>query len=387
MQSLGGVGHNVARAAQLMGAKVRLCSIVGDDLAGKAALEALNTEKLPNAGIATLDKASSARTAQYVALNDASKDLVIAMSDMSILDGDDTALLKTFETHWLPALRKSKPTNVVIDANWSPKLLSTWLAAAHEISAHVTFEPVSTAKVTKIFQLPPASSGRGSASMLPVFPAPQVHLLTPNSHELAALHAYASSSSTSLGNNPHHFSREDWWNVINAFGIPDTGARAKLCLATSQSIVDQGIPQQCLQLLPFFPTIAAKLGRQGVLLVQILPAGDSRLQKPECAEFILSRNPAAEASEDAKGSEIVGGVYMRLFPPPEEIPADDIRSVNGVGDTFAGVLVAGLARGSESGKDVHVEDLVDLAQRAAGLTLRSLEAVSEEVAGLKTLLE
>jgi hypothetical protein len=49
-------------------------------------------------------------------------------------------------------------------------------------------------------------------------------------------------------------------------------------------------------------------------------------------------------------------------------------------------LVAGLARGSENGKDVYVEDLVDLAQRAAGLTLKSLEAVSEEVAGLKDLL-
>jgi sugar/nucleoside kinase (ribokinase family) len=223
--------------------------------------------------------------------------------------------------------------------------------------------------------------------MLPVFPSPQVDLLTPNSHELAALHTYASSSSASLGNNPHHFSREDWWNVINAFGIPDTGARAKLCLATSQDIVNQGIPQQCLQLLPFFPTIAAKLGRQGVLLVQILPAADSRLQKPEYAEFILSRNPAAEVPEDAKTTESVGGVYMRLFPPPEEIPSEDIRSVNGVGDTFAGALVAGLARGSESGKDVYVEDLVDLAQRAAGLTLRSLEAVSEEVVGLKDLLK
>jgi sugar/nucleoside kinase (ribokinase family) len=386
MQSLGGVGHNVARAAQLMGAKVQLCSIVGDDLAGKAVLEALNAEKLPNAGIATLEKASGARTAQYVAMNDSSKDLVIAMADMSILDGDDATLLKTFETHWLPALRKSKPSHVVLDANWSPKLLSKWLAAAHEISAYVTLEPVSTAKVNKIFQLPPTTSGRGSASMLPVFPSPQVHLITPNSHELAALHTYASSSSASLGNNPHHFSREDWWTVINAFGIPDTGARAKLCLATSQAIVDQGIPQQCLQLLPFFPTIAAKLGRQGVLLVQILPAGDARLQKPEYAEFILSQNPAAEALEGTTTNETVGGVYMRLFPPPEDIPAEDIRSVNGVGDTLAGALVAGLARGSENGKDVYVEDLVDLAQRAAGFTLKSLEAVSEEVAGLKDLL-
>jgi sugar/nucleoside kinase (ribokinase family) len=359
---------------------------VGDDLAGKAALEALNIEKLPSTGIATLEKESGARTAQYVAVNDSSKDLVIAMADMSIIDGDDASLLKTFEARWLPSLQKHKPSHVVLDANWSPKLLSAWLAAAHEISAHVTFEPVSTAKVTKIFQLPPSSSGRGSASVLPVFPLPQIHLLTPNDHELAALHAFASSSSVALGNNPHHFSRDDWWRVINAFGIPDTGARAKLCLATSKALVDQGIPQQCLQLLPFFPIIAAKLGRQGVLLVQVLPAGDPRLQKAEYAEFMLSRNPTAGAGEEPNGSESIGGVYMRLFPPPEEIPAEEIRSVNGVGDTFAGALVAGLARGKENGREIHVEDLVNLAQRAAGLTLRSLEAVSGEVASLKSLL-
>jgi pseudouridine-5'-phosphate glycosidase/pseudouridine kinase len=42
-----------------------------------------------------------------------------------------------------------------------------------------------------------------------------------------------------------------------------------------------------------------------------------------------------------------------------------------------GVLVAGLAMGGK------IERLVDVAQRAAVLTLRSKESVSEEVRGLK----
>ena len=50
-QSLGGVGHNVARAASLMGSNVRFCSAVGDDLSGKAALAALSQEGLDSAAV------------------------------------------------------------------------------------------------------------------------------------------------------------------------------------------------------------------------------------------------------------------------------------------------------------------------------------------------
>ena len=55
-------------------------------------------------------------------------------------------------------------------------------------------------------------------------------------------------------------------------------------------------------------------------------------------------------------------------------------SVNGVGDTFLGALVAGLAMGG------RVENLVDVAQRAAVLTLKSRESVAIEVEGLRGAL-
>ncbi len=66
---------------------------------------------------------------------------------------------------------------------------------------------------------------------------------------------------------------------------------------------------------------------------------------------------------------------MRLFPGVEAVA--DVVSVNGVGDTFLGVLVAGLSRGGK------IEELVDVAQRAAVMTLRSSEAVSPELARLE----
>jgi len=40
-QTFGGVGHNVAYAAQLLGRKVSFCSVVGDDLPGGKAIEHL----------------------------------------------------------------------------------------------------------------------------------------------------------------------------------------------------------------------------------------------------------------------------------------------------------------------------------------------------------
>ncbi|KEQ70103.1 IdgA domain protein [Aureobasidium namibiae CBS 147.97] len=369
-QSLGGVAHNVARAANLVGDPVRLCSAVGDDLSGRAALDALTTEGLENTGIKIREGSS---TAQYVAVNDASKDLVIAMADMDILDepavrpGQPSTTTSTssdtLNDFWLPQLLQSKPTHLVLDANWQSSSLARWLEAAKSLPAHVAFEPVSTAKAPKIFQLPLQTTLR-------TFPDPSIHLSTPNSLELSAMYAVASS----LG----FFDRQDWWAVIDSLGIPSTGARVAMTMATNSSLVDAGIPQQTIQLLPFIPTICVKLGADGVLLTQILPAGDPRLQDPASSPYILSR--CFNLPEESSG---VGGVYMRLFPAAEKVDEKDIVSVNGVGDTFLGTIIAGLAK---RGKDAKIEELVDIAQKAAVLTLKSKEAVSPELSSLRSML-
>lgn len=73
---------------------------------------------------------------------------------------------------------------------------------------------------------------------------------------------------------------------------------------------------------------------------------------------------------------------MRLFPAAETVHAEEIVSVNGVGDTFLGVLVAGLAKGLD-----YDESLIRIAQKAAVLTLKSSEAVSPDVRDLAAELE
>ncbi|CAK4025250.1 hypothetical protein DOTSEDRAFT_54669 [Lecanosticta acicola] len=359
-QSLGGVGSNVARAAHLMGASVRLCSAVGADLTGKAALEALTAAQMSISGIKVMSEDSESRTSQYVAFNDKNKDLVLAMADMSILE--QASISSAFTDFWLPQLTQFRPSHLVVDGNWPPDLLARWLEAGKAIDAHVSFEPVSNVKSTGLFSLP-------RDHRLGVFPNPSIHLATPNSHELAAMYTAAREKD--------FFDRKDWWECINSFGIPDTGARVQLCLSTSSELVDQGIPQQSLQLLPFIPSICTKLGSQGVLLTQIIPAGDERLTNGDYAPYILSRNMSAETADR------IGGVYMRLFPRVEEIPSEAIVSVNGVGDTFIGTLIAGL---SKRGKAARVEDLVDLAQRAAVLSLKSKGSVSPGLGTLRLLL-
>lgn len=72
---------------------------------------------------------------------------------------------------------------------------------------------------------------------------------------------------------------------------------------------------------------------------------------------------------------------MRLYPAAERVPDEDTVSVNGVGDTFLGAVVAGLARGMELD-----ERLVGFAQKAAVMTLKSPEAVSPHLGELKGLL-
>ncbi len=82
-----------------------------------------------------------------------------------------------------------------------------------------------------------------------------VELATPNEHELVAMHEAARSK--------NYLETQDWWTVIDAMGIPSTGVGLQLQQLTSHELVDKGIPQRMIQLLPFLPVIITKLGAKG----------------------------------------------------------------------------------------------------------------------------
>ena len=300
------------------------------------------------------------RTAQYVAVNDAKKDLVLAMADMAVFSNIENRdlLLPTSTAHQ----NSSKPKWAVVDANFNPLIARQIFSRYKSLNAKTAFEPVSVAKSSAIFQA--LARVPKTNYSLEVFPHHLVDLATPNQHELTAMHASAKKH--------EYFESDTWWHVIDSLGIPSSGARDRFVAITNRDMTDQGIPLQTIQLLPYMPTILTKLGPAGVLLTELLKPDDSRLTDPKAAPFILSRS--------SNGSTEVGGVYMRLFPAVEIV--GDVVSVNGVGDTFLGVLIAGLARGL-----MLDERLIDIAQRGAVMTLRSKEAVSPEVEILKEELD
>lgn len=246
---------------------------------------------------------------------------------------------------------------VIVDAKWDTKTLHQWLRVARDLGLATAFEPVSTAKSTRLFDAP---------NLLPDHLPRIVDLATPNELELKAMHDAARSTGAT--------ERLDWWQTIDAFGIPGWGARNELVAASTQALVDEGIPQRSIQLLPFIPTVLTKLGLRGVLLTRILMEDDEALQNGYGAPYVVAR------SKTGRGG--IGGLYMRLFPPDEVLADADIVSVNGAGDTFLGALIARLA----ADENARIEDMVPYAQRASLLTLRSTQSVSEDIAQLRHVL-
>ena len=354
-QTLGGVGQNIATALHYLGSWPRLCSSIAADVAGSTALNILAKRGVQTAGIQI--RSPDYHTAQYVAVNDSKKRMVLAMADMTILEDDSG----NFDSIWKPHVDMCKPKWLVIDANWHPNTLRKWLDIARTSGVKVAFEPVSTVKSRRVF-----SARIQQNTSLAAVPNHLISLATPNALELSSMHDAASDVGL--------FDREDWWQAINSIGLSSSGSRDKLVSATNSLLVDQGVPQQSLRLLPFIPCILATLGERGVLMTQMLQPGDDRLTCPDAAPYILSRS--------TDGNNVVGGVYMRLFPAVETVSSDEIVSVNGVGDTFLGVLIAGLTK--EKPRDIV--QLVDIAQRGSVMTLKSKEAVSPKILALRSLL-
>ncbi|OLN88508.1 Pseudouridine-metabolizing bifunctional protein [Colletotrichum chlorophyti] len=352
-QSIGGVGHNVALAAHRVSkdVSVRLCSMVGDDVAGATVLSSLKASGLETTYVRKLTSEYhvSNRTAQYVAVNDKNRGLVMAMADMGIFTNH------SFPEYWKSAVAGAKPHWLVVDGNWSPKDIRAWIQAGREQACKVAFEPVSTAKSIGLFPR--------DHPHLDVFPNPGIDIASPNNYELTAMYNAAKENG--------FFETPEWFEIIDAFGM--RGARERFVQLTSQEMTDAGIPVQTIHLLPYIPTLITKLGSKGVLLTTILAKNDPRLKDRNEERWLLTRGHVDHPT--------VGGVYMRLFPPAETVPVEDIVSVNGVGDTFLGVMIAGLSKGGK------VEDLIDVAQKAAVLTLKSHESVSPDLGRLDGVLK
>lgn len=293
-------------------------------------------------------EAPGSRTAQYVAVNDGQRNLVMAMADMGIFTQ------KSFPDHWESVLEATQPKWLVVDGNWSGKDIRHWVKTGQDKGCRVAFEPVSAVKSKGLFV-----PQRG-LSKLGIYPHATVSLATPNTYELASMYEAAKENG--------YLDSPDWFQIVDWFGM--RGARERFVHMTSMALTDAGVPQQSVQLLPYIPTLITKLGADGVLLTELLGRDDPRLRDQDSEEYILTRCMTPHAP--------VGGIYMRRYSAAEVV--EDVVSVNGVGDTFLGVLMSGLAQGG------RVDQLIDVAQQGAVHTLRSAQAVSPELSRVEEQL-
>ena len=347
-KNIGGVGYNVTRAIQLAGSSVKLCSVVGNDTTGRYLLSLLKEMKIEANGVKPITKANSA---QYIAFNSAQGDLLIAMADMTIFDNTNDQGL--FE-EWMIQLRKAKPKWIMLDANWNTVDLYCWFRAARNVNAKIAYEPVSVPKAGRIFEMKSTCS---------VFPRHDVDMISPNEAELSEMYNVAKAAK--------YFERQDWRDIVSSYNLPSTIMRSSLPSLTSTKVEATSILQQSLHLLPFFPIICTKLGSKGLLLTMLLQKGDERLEKSHVAApwILTDRDRHHDQSEG-----LIGGIYIRHFKPAEVIAPSHIVSVNGIGDTLLGAL---LAKMDQTGKGV--EELVDFAQEAAIRTLKTHSSVSIDI--------
>lgn len=361
-QNVGGVGYNLALASSYMGRSVLLCGVVANDFSGQNALSEVQRTKIQPDGIQLLDPSTECRTARYVSVNSARKDLVVAMADMSILELSGKEL--NFDDFYAPLIRQAQPKWTIIDANWNSTVLHKWFTMAKSENSKVAFEPVSIEKSRRMFIKDPATQ-KAVIEPQNTVPNNSIDLVSPNNLELAEMYDTARESGL--------LESSSWWDVINALEMPSTGSRDRLIHSTNTALVDRGIPQQAIQLLPFMPCIITTLGSQGVLVTELFPSNDPRLTSPDHLSYIIAR-----AAVPRTGINKVGGVYMRLFPP-EQLRKDEIISVNGAGDTLLGVIMAGLASDKMGDGLERLESIIPVAQRASARTLRSTAAVCPNI--------
>jgi pseudouridine-5'-phosphate glycosidase/pseudouridine kinase len=227
-----------------------------------------------------------------------------------------------------------------------------------------TSEPTSVIKSLSI--LPAISSALGSN-----FHGSPVKFASPNLLELAELYR-------STNTDPWELTSHDyWWRTIDNFSIgtefrsslerlarQDAGSNSGRTLSF---LVDQGVAQMAINLLPFFQHLVIKCGDLGVLLAMRFPADSP-------TAWVGERSDVRRRQIIAHGkSEIV---VIKHYPAHTIDPQHTI-SVTGAGDSLVGAVLAALVQNQSAFNNPEsLDGVIELGQSAAIETLRSPLAVS-----------
>lgn len=356
---LGGVGRNIAEAAhrvsvskfQSRPSETVLVSSVGDDSLGRLLLEEMRRIGMRTNGVIT----SGEKSAVCNMVLDGFGNLIGGVADMDIVHSIEPEMVISRVVEHDPAL-------VAMDANVSPAVLKALVQHCNANDIQTFFEPTSVIKSTSI--LPAISSALGSD----FDGGSPIKFASPNLLELAELYKCARTEPWELTSHDY------WWRTVDKFSIGtefrsslDRLARENAGKGTLSFLVDRGIAQMAVNLLPFFQHLVIKCGDLGVLLAMRFPTD----------------RPTAWAGErtDIQRRQIVAHGKSELVVikhyPAYEIDPQSVVSVTGAGDSLVGAILATLTQNSSTFDSPElVDQVIALAQSAAVQTLQSPLAVS-----------
>ncbi|KDR84935.1 hypothetical protein GALMADRAFT_233410, partial [Galerina marginata CBS 339.88] len=367
--SLGGVGRNIAEAShRVMEAKYpRLSSLLispfGYDVFGHVLVDKLSEIGMRTDGLLGFDHQSAVCN---MVINSKGT-LIGGIADMGITEIVTDEMV-------LSQLRKQVPSIVALDGNLPTSVIDSVVKYCNEHAIKALYEPTSTIKSTAVLPAIVNALQGESSNQSPVT------YCTPNLLELAQLYATAQSDLFELMDHPA------WWSAINSFnlgsafrmdleqlarrGVSDrAGSKGSL-----EFLVEEGIAQMAIRLLPFFQHLIIKCGEQGVLVAMCITPKDAStsgwasMRSNPRQRYIIAHGNSGEI------------VLLQHFP---SLPVESLANVTGAGDSFVGALLATLV--GEPGVLYHptsLEGAIHTAQKAAVLTLESHFAVSPALSTL-----
>ena len=173
-------------------------------------------------------------------------------------------------------------------------------------------------------------------------------------------------------------SHPTWWSSIDSFSLGSAYrtdlerlAKRRVCdkdtsKGTLAFLLDEGVAQMAVNLLPFFQHLIIKCGERGVLT----------------AMHIARRSAWSNEHSNIFGRYIVaqagaGSIVLQHFPAH---PVHDIINVTGAGDSFVGALLAFIIHQPDTFSNPRLlAKAIAASQQAAKLTLQSHLAVSPTI--------
>ncbi|EKM83921.1 hypothetical protein AGABI1DRAFT_110531 [Agaricus bisporus var. burnettii JB137-S8] len=361
--SLGGVARNVAEAshrilaAQEHATSSLLVAPVGEDVLGKLLFEETQRLGMRTDGFLKSDK----RTAVCNMVLDNTGNLVGGVADMDITQA-------ITDEQIIPQLRKHIPKLVAIDGNFSPATTKGIVSYCIKNDIKVFFEPTSVIKSTSI--LPLIQDLLVNTDLK----KPPIAFFSPNLPELVHVYNTIQAEPYNLSNNSY------WWTCIDSMGL---GSAFRMDLeqlarrnatdldvskGTLSFLIDQGIAQMAVNLLPIFQHLIIKCGELGAIVVMRIDPEDAatspwgRQRSNPLARYVVVQGNSKEI------------IVLQHFPG---LNVDNITNVTGAGDSFVGAVLASISNNPQA--LLNPEDLehtISTAQQAALLTLQSDLAVS-----------